>query len=154
MTDKDDEPIRRGDVITAVTSAIRQMRRGDKEGGWPAFVNDAIAALPAVQPVVTVKPLVWRGRDDACRAGAGDFGVYEIFDIYGEFKLSRVMNGNGRIIGAFPTLEAAKAAAQADYAARILAALDVQPAPDAAPLSPSGVDESLRAALAALEGRE
>lgn len=45
-----EEVISRAAAIMAVQTAIDNMRRGDKEGGWPAFVVEALRALPAVQP--------------------------------------------------------------------------------------------------------
>ncbi len=44
----DNEMIRRGEAVKAIRAARNAMQRGDKEGGWPAFMEDAIAALPAV----------------------------------------------------------------------------------------------------------
>jgi hypothetical protein len=139
MTDKDDEPIRRGDAMKAALE-VMNWHRGESDIDFGAYaacgdVHQAIAALPAVQPVVTVKPLVWddfEGR--AAKAQAWKRANYLItwWKSRGQFEVVASYPGyQGEAIGAgfYPTIEAAKAAAQADYAARILAALDVQPAP-------------------------
>lgn len=84
------------------------------------------ADLAAVQPAqVRVKPLVW--RDDGTNGHETDhaFGFYEVYPSPEGDMLSR----DGVDSGVFPTLEAAKAAAQTDYEARILAALEPQPDP-------------------------
>jgi len=49
---RDNELIRRGDVRRAIETARRAMVRGEKEGGWPAFMADAIDALPTVAPAL------------------------------------------------------------------------------------------------------
>lgn len=110
---------------------------------------DAIRALPAIaasQPAdpavkadscqrVTVKPLVWTGEyrpvsspqhyqvwSDNGGSGAPDDPV-EIFD--GFMLFSPTMT----TLGIHRNIEAAKAAAQADYERRILAAIETQPDP-------------------------
>lgn len=88
-------------------------------------VSDAIRALPSVG--VTVKPLEWVdmvGRTVALAASI--VGNYEIKQ---DGAWNALWFNGSRISGALPSIEAAKAAAQADYEARILAALDVQPTP-------------------------
>ena len=113
------------------------IRRGDALALLPpaSAYRAAIAALPAVKPAV--KPLEWEVTDWS----AGD-GVQGENDCEWEARVSdwRYMvewRGRGEFRVTMPddtdasaqSLEAAKAAAQADYEARILAALDVQPAP-------------------------
>ncbi len=91
---------------------------------------------PAVSaPVaVRVKPLEW---DDALlghgisRAKDGLGGYYEVAERSDGFQTCLVIKMGGGFISHHPTLEAAKSAAQADYAARIMAAID---APDVAEL--------------------
>lgn len=116
----DNDLIRRGD-------ALKALDWGDIYG---RNAQDAINAIPAVQP--TVKPLVW--RDDGTNGHETDhaFGFYEVYPSPEGDMLSR----DGVDSGVFPTLEAAKAAAQTDYEARILSALDMQPtvSPDVAAL--------------------
>ena len=75
---------------------------------------------------VRVKPLVWRHRTDISylhEAKGADEWYRNIREDDGQYILEGDFTGNvaERI---FPTLEAAKAAAQADYEARILAALE------------------------------
>lgn len=88
-------------------------------------------AIPAAQ--VTVKPLEWfevTDRDDE------DFGKHVAVDtnIHVRYKVYKVYGGGWRLCGSVPfgqpirpTIEAAKAAAQADYEARIRSALTVTP---------------------------
>lgn len=91
-----------------------------------------------------VKPLVWGVSSGLMRADdyeihlEGTFGTGGYADPrYKVMRLGRV------IVGIFPTLEAAKAAAQADYNARILAALEPRP--------PTGDMVSREACIAAIE---
>ncbi len=51
----DNDLIRRGDAILQATRWVRGFVEADT-------VGKAIAALPAVAPAVTVKPLVWEER--------------------------------------------------------------------------------------------
>ena len=131
-------------------------------------MDEAAAMLRACKGRVRVKPLEWKWYRDPkdtseARTQIGTWTVWEI-------------NGYGYCYGPGDTsgrqcegaLEAAKAAAQADYAARILAALE--PAPDHAELEAENarlrdellkyaewmmrcpdVSDDLRAALRALE---
>ena len=89
---------------------------------------DAAAMLRACKGRVRVKPLEWgEGADDgifADRVWSADAYLIErrnnvdnAFDLHCDFW-------DGHNARRYPTLEAAKAAAQADYEARILAALD------------------------------
>lgn len=98
---------------------------------------DAIAALPAAQ--VAVKPLVWDVDDDGGFFAASVFGHWRVFSpriglwmwaLYNRWPNPSVIlqEGGQLIANAYHSPEAAKAAAQADYAARIRAALDVGPA--------------------------
>jgi hypothetical protein len=57
MTDKDDEPIRRGDVMPAFEAAGDRYNAGSDGRWFRDHLADAIAALPAVQPVVTVNTI-------------------------------------------------------------------------------------------------
>jgi len=112
----DNDLIRRGDALQ-ILDDLSQV------DGCFGDAHEAIAALPAV--TVGVRPLVW--RDDGTNGHETDhaFGFYEVYPSPEGDMLSR----DGVDSGVFPTLEAAKAAAQADYEARILAALDLRPAP-------------------------
>jgi hypothetical protein len=107
------------------------IRRGDALAlcdGYPYVegVRDALADLPAV--TVGVRPLVW--VDGECLGDpvytAGGYTIDDDGDDADHdlrFLLTMPASGGLR----FPTLEAAKVAAQADYEARILAALDLKP---------------------------
>lgn len=121
---RDNDLIRRGDAKQCCTDELRNTMQllsnpPQSSAAWDA--RNAINAIPAVQP--TVKPLVW--RDDGTNGHETDhaFGFYEVYPSPEGDMLSR----DGVDSGVFPTLEAAKAAAQADYEARILSALDMQP---------------------------
>ena len=85
------------------------------------------ADLAAVQPAqVRVKPLVW--EDDTMRGGVWadtSHGWCEIFVTDCGFIATHC----GVDIGCYFNIAAAKSAAQADYEARILAALEPQPDP-------------------------
>lgn len=118
----DDDMIRRGDAIKALHKWLAK-----------SHVENEINALPAVAPSVRVKPLVWKRS-----VSIGE--VWEADSIFGEY-ICGVDNGGISYGGGVPaatewkdyqSLKDAKAAAQADYEARILAALDVTPAPDVA----------------------
>ena len=117
----DNDLIRRGDALALV-------------GEWESMWNEtakAVLKLPAVaasQPAdsvinadscqrVTVKPLVWDGL--VC--------VTEYKYCLSYWEKEDEFVDSYTTMRRHPTLEAAKAAAQADYATRILAALDVQP---------------------------
>ena len=114
----DDDLIRRGDALAAV-----------QEWTYCCDAEDAIAALPAV--TVGVKPLVWFEAELPSRGG-GKFTSegYTIRRIEGLWLLD--FAGNGKSKWRWVDLDAAKAAAQADYEARILAALEPVAAPDPA----------------------
>lgn len=94
-----------------------------------ACLNAALAASPApavpVEPVVKVKPLEWRDgyRDHRCTiVQAGSLPFYQIRKLDGLIWLDV---DNHQTI--YPTVEEAKAAAQADYETRIRSALVVTP---------------------------
>lgn len=102
----DNDLIRRGDALEICTDY--GFSRADE-------CRDAIAALPSV--TVGVKPLVWDDRDyDWCWwSEDGDYRVR----LDGAFHCDK----HGVTMSSHTSLEAAKAAAQADYEARILDAL-------------------------------
>ena len=105
----------------------------------------AIAHVPATDAPVRVKPLVWvDADDDDALARAESMGQeYSVgYDCGAWFAYSETWCGD--VAAGLPTVDAAKAAAQADYEARILAALE--PAPDLAELV-----EALEACVASLE---
>ena len=84
----------------------------------------------AEPPAVTVKPLVWvkHPAKDIWRAIVG-FGVYKVFGVsFPSWDFYSWSDAKDKISKPSETIEAAKAAAQADYEARILAAIDARPA--------------------------
>lgn len=135
MTNENDL-IRRGDAMEAARAIIR---RGDSDYrvGMSGFSNPidafehAIANIPAVtaDPVrVTVKPLVWFDCEDGTSHDEGC--QYEIDkDSKQYWRIIRGVTGGASYLRHALSLEAAKAAAQADYEARILAAIDTHSDP-------------------------
>ena len=149
----DNDLIRRGDAIAAietcgdpaVTEALGQLLccSGNMCGCRGATVEELILhdlrALPAVQ--VTVKPLEWKLATTVYDPGEAyeaicPVGVYVVAQDEDSPSLFNVEYGVGPdtfhkgqplLLNVVPTIEAAKTAAQADYDARILAA--IEPAP-------------------------
>ena len=135
----DNDLIRRGD-------ALRIMSDGDDIVGpdYPEwFINRyaTINAIPAVQP--TVKPLVWRTIQDKYDGGREHYGTGAFGHWYcvhrrksGVWDIVHHVDGKPIHLEPCDPLDAAKAAAQADYEARILSALDMYPtvSPDVAAL--------------------
>ena len=117
----DNDLIRRGDALECFMGLDRI---GD--------IMDAIAALPAV--TVGVRPLVWvEGMESGRKVwDALDYQIIAYPEEYFFLLVGVLSDSAVRVASSYPTLEAAKAAAQADYEARILATLDLTPAPDAA----------------------
>lgn len=125
----DNEMIRRGEVLAIVgpmqwsNSPIAAVAAGD--------AYRAIAAIPAAPaPTVKVNPLVWEllpDRDADFPKWFADTGIgkqYHAFKAWWGLHKKWAYCG---IDGFHHTLEDAKAAAQADYEARILAAIKVTP---------------------------
>ena len=80
----------------------------------------------ALAGAVKVKPLVWFDVEKSRYGGKYTADGYTIRYIEGLWLLD--FAGQSKAIWRFPTLDAAKAAAQADYYARILAAIQPDPA--------------------------
>lgn len=123
----DDDLIRRGDARRVMLAYASSYSAQEAE--------TAIAALPAV--TVRVKPLVWEDFGDwGAKASAYYQANYLIQFWKGREQFEVALSYPGYQTGFdgdrwHHTLDAAKAAAQADYEARILAALDTPaPAPD------------------------
>lgn len=76
---------------------------------------------------VAVRPLEWRQR----ASDMYDADVYLISDTFGQGPRKYVIARGSTILGYFHSADDAKAAAQADYEARIRSALVVEPAPTA-----------------------
>lgn len=105
----------------------------DLKTGEP--MDGPIGTFPHVAPkaeAVTVKPLEW---------GETSYGNPEVTTIVGVYRINESMAGGWSVVAGklilktsdgrvnFPTKDAAKAAAQADYEARILSAIDTSPVP-------------------------
>jgi len=112
-------------ALTAVMKSLESQR--DKAVERADAAEDALKMALADKSAigaVKVKPLGWfeveRGNN-----GYGKWNAegYTVQKVEGLFLLS--FDGEGRSIWRFPTADSAKAAAQADYEARILSALDI-----------------------------
>lgn len=98
-----------------------------------------IDAIPAVR--VGVKPLEWRDS----------YGVLRAETPFGEYKVTgRILRLPSHAEQVHGTIEAAKAAAQADYGARIRSALTAQPSPKQLAAQPDDVAALVEAAKDAL----
>ena len=122
-----DDLIRRGDAIAALNS-VALSYGATWEPHSVKLCKDAISAIPSTQ--VSVKPLEW--VYDEMR------GVWSAQDGFGRHYTvsdSQWFHGSlSEFIWVDGGDEAAKAAAQADYEARIRSALTAQPSPDVAAL--------------------
>ena len=117
----DNDLIRRGDALALCD-----------QYPYVEGVEMAIRALPAAQ--VTVKPLKWVVRQDKYDGGREHYGTGAFGHWYcvrrlknGVWDIVHHVDGKAVHLETCPTLEAAKAAAQADYEARIRSALTVTP---------------------------
>lgn len=146
----DNDLIRRGDV-----QAIPML------GMTVTAIEKAIAALPAVTPAVGVKPLVWTLMPDS------DFTTYKASSVVGPYYVRatsyggtawrRGMVGEWKHISSIEadnSLNTSKAAAQADYEARILAAITLTPTPVAASQAADPVVKLITAAQAMVDHLE
>ena len=114
---------------TAVIAALRGLEDGC---GMVCLLTEdvvrAVEALPAVQ--VVAGQLGWTPLQNGAFADAfGLAGFYRIVGIPGFWELHRPRGVAMHVDDGFDTQAAAKAAAQADYDARIRSALVVHPAP-------------------------
>jgi len=117
--------------MTAVRpeTTSEHIARDMREGRFPKRSEpQMVADLAAVPAQVKVKPLVWGKWGEAKGGGAkystyesGNNGLWNCVCYPHEAEQYRLAHG--------VTIEAAKAAAQADYEARILAAIEPQPDP-------------------------
>jgi hypothetical protein len=152
----DNDLIRRGDAMqTARDAALDKIRSAvychgemtmTEVGSDADDVADAIAAIPAAPVSVGVKALPWVNDNWHSRIRAkttiGDYVVW--WGYKGECATLRLKDDP---VTEHHSIEAAKAAAQADYAARILAALDVQPAPDVARIRADALREAAKVCM-------
>ena len=104
----------------------------DENGGWVHWTDhEAIVARltaerdAALAGAVKVKPLVWFEVEKSRYGGKYTADGYTIRYIEGLWLLD--FAGQSKAIWRFPTLDAAQAAAQADYEARYLAAIQPDP---------------------------
>lgn len=145
MSDNDNDLIRRGDAIAILSAASRTAQK----------TIDAITALPAAlasQPAdpvtnagcrqpVKVKPLDWvlattvydpgEAYEAICPVGvyvvAQDEDSPSLFNVEYGAEHKTFLKGQPLLVNVTRTIEAAKAAAQADYEARVIAALESAP---------------------------
>ena len=114
----DNDLIRSGDVKAIVPPL------------WQHSLFPAIAAIPAAPaPTVKVKPLVWAQEGKQPEHAVSIVGTYLLVKDFDGWRWMRVVGGSlaDVCLDPFPSPEAAKSAAQADYDARILAAIKVTP---------------------------
>ena len=125
MTDQD--LIRRELVASAI-----QFHVTDDDDRYT--VSRAIGALPAVQPVAKVRALEWTERSDGLQwYGHSPKGLHLSYTVLPEVREDPEgpwVSFLDDLWRKFPSIESAKSAAQADYEARIMSALDMQAAPD------------------------
>lgn len=136
MTASDDKLIRLSDAIAALTEvAVRFGITGEPQ--IMILAKDALRTIPAVQ--VAVKPLEWEDRDGVSYLQANCvFGQYQVSWL-SEFECWQLYTPKSDsawrdCFTRHSHKEAAKAAAQADYDARIRSALTAQPSPGVAEL--------------------
>lgn len=94
----------------------------------PRMHMGADAWIP--RDAVRVKPLEWGEFGQECIRAESVLGRYEIMWGFHNGQVSLDVPSPRRTHTWHPTLEAAKAAAQADFEARIMSALAALPAPD------------------------
>jgi hypothetical protein len=118
-----------------------------QEWTYCSDVEDLVRALPAVQP--KVKPLVWeRGIVDWAKPLPGM--KYVACSTIPEGYWAWWLDGTD-VRSVEPDEESAKAAAQADYEARILSALEPAVQPDAAAIREAALREALETCLTTME---
>lgn len=116
------------DKLIRLSDAIAALRSADLPFGY-GHAAEVIRALPAVQ--VGVKPLEWVEIRSGQYFEARVIGILYSVRL-GTDGIARWQAGHMGTWHEAPTIEAAKAAAQADYDARIRSALTAQPSPDVA----------------------
>jgi hypothetical protein len=133
----------RQECADAVVAALLQdyINTNQRHYFMAKAIRAYLSALPAApMPGVkaTVRALVWE-QENACIWSADDYKITDFQGVAGypvpgkRFELRRSSGLSSKL--PFNTLEAAKAAAQADYVQRILSALDV-------PAHPEGVKDA------------
>ena len=120
------------------------------------YLSAQIAPLTAVK----VKPLVWEDFHDRAARASGFYDARYVIQFWhhrGEWEVSLSYPGYGTGYDGLRwhhTLEAAKAAAQADYQARILAAVEAVPIAQTVAAERAACTEELRLAVAAARAEE
>lgn len=119
------------DDVISITDALY-----DRIDAMTARATAAEASLAAaMEGAVRVKPLEWVARYAKYDGGREHFGTGVFGHWYGikreknrVWSVSHHIGSKMIVVGFYPDLEASKAAAQADYATRILAAIEPNPA--------------------------
>lgn len=135
MVEFDWEPEATGDLISraeAVKAAEPDPYDDPEVRAACAGIQIELRALPAAPApqkgeVVKVKPLVWspygpHGVSAKPKLTGWQYSIFPSLERHGEFAMQ--LSGD-RKYSYFPAIDAAKAAAQADYEARVLATLDL-----------------------------
>ncbi len=97
---------------------LQEIKRDDPEV-WSEIVAEAADAALAEMGGVRVKPLKWDERHRADN--------YRIQYTYGQDQKDYLLTRGSNVVWAYDTVDEAKAAAQADYETRILAAIELAP---------------------------
>ena len=111
-------------VVTNEMIEAAKKKGRDLSGGMPGAFQEACAEIAlagltaalAVAPGVEVKPLQWVEDLGFWKAQTNLIACYSVWDCGDHWECSL-------LDGKFPSAEAAKSAAQADYTARIMSAL-------------------------------
>ena len=126
--------IRRMDAIQACqVGPSDEWARATKDG-YNQAATDCQRNILRIEPAPNagagkVKPLVWYKENERCWSAHWGFATYSVY-LRDDGQYSMRMSWSLLMTdGYFAALEAAKAAAQSDYAARILAAIETTPDP-------------------------
>ena len=148
---------------TLPEEAVKAAQNAIRTANWEYGITDAdmakalTAAIPHLPQGLGVKNLEWKTERadkmngvDTERTGFHEFGYYSITGQKGCYYVSTFDNmGRMRHVGhhGFASIEAAKAAAQTDYEARVLSAIEPAPSPRA-----QALEEAARIADAYIGG--
>ena len=121
-----------------------------------ACKTEATALIPQIAPLLTavkMKPLAWRDFGKEAERAESLFGLYTA--MWGAcINGDTVYLTHAGWLKQFDTIEAAKAAAQADYEARIMSAVEAVPVAQAIEAERIACTEELRLAVAAARAEE
>lgn len=101
------------------------LRERDVQMRLARICCDAINATPVGG--VTVKPLVFQGRNGFWRADDGIGGFFEVAEVSGSFHMCRIVHGHANKMIPYSTKETAFAACQVEHDRRILSVLESAP---------------------------